>query len=117
LTAHENTFHVLDKLRGFAIAADQITTEGGSGAYHLVVPDSKKRSVSIRPYPTARLEQANSDYAAIEAMTKAGEPIEAVLVSAGPIDALRKAYPNYFLDTQEFISEIERVIKDLTLLK
>ena len=60
--------------------------------------DSEKRTVSIRPYPKARLEQANIDYATIEQRTKAGEPIEAVLVSAGPIDALRKAYPNYFLD-------------------
>jgi putative GTP pyrophosphokinase len=109
---NEDRLHVLDKLRGFAIAADQITTERGHGAYHLVVLDSRKRTVSIKPYPTTRLDQANLDYAAIEARTKAGEPIEAVLVSAGPIDALRKAYPNYFLDTQEFIIQIERVIAD-----
>jgi putative GTP pyrophosphokinase len=102
---------ILEKLRGFTIAADQITTERGQGAYHLVVLDSKKRSVSIRPYPIARLEQANLDYASIEQRTKDGEPIEAVLVSAGPIDALRKAYPNYFLDTQEFIAQIEKVIE------
>ncbi len=30
--------------------------------------------------------------------------------SAGPIDALRKAYPNYLLDTQEFVTQIEKVI-------
>ncbi len=102
--------HILEKLRGFTIAADRITTERGQGAYHLVVLDSSRRSVSIRPYPISRLEQANLDYASIEQRTKAGEPIEAVLVSAGPIDALRKAYPNYFLDTQEFITQIEKVI-------
>jgi len=106
----ETRLHVLDKLSGFAVAADHITTERGSGAYHLVVLDSRKRSVSIRPYPKTRLEDANHDYAEIEKLTKAGEPVEAVLVSAGPIEALRKAYPNYFLDTQEFIAEIGRVI-------
>ena len=103
--------HILEKLRGFTIAADRITTERGQGAYHLVVLDSSRRSVSIKPYPIARLEQANLDYASIEQRTSAGEPIEAVLVSAGPIDALRKAYPNYFLDTQEFIAQIEKVIE------
>src|SRR4051812_36463080 len=73
--------------------------------------DSVNRSVSIRPYPGSRLEQANIDYAAIEARSKIGEPIEAVLVSAGPIDALRKAYPNYFLDTQGFIRHIKTIIE------
>jgi hypothetical protein len=31
-------------------------------------------------------------------VNKAGEEIEAVLVATGPIEALKKAYPNYFLD-------------------
>lgn len=109
----ENSLHVLDKLNGFAIAADQITTERGQGAYHLVVLDSANRTVQIRPYPIARLEQANIDYAEIEKRTKAGEPIEAVLVSAGPVDALRKAYPNYFLDTQAFVAQIKKVIAEV----
>ena len=110
LASVESKLRVLEKLRGFAIAADRITIERGQGAYHLIVLDSAKRTVSIRPYPIARLEQANIDYASIEQRTKAGEAVEAVLVSAGPIDALRKAYPNYFLDRQEFVTQIEKVI-------
>lgn len=111
VAAAEQSLGVLEKLRGFAIAADRITTERGQGAYHLIVLDSERRTVAIRPYPIARLEQANLDYAAIEKRTKAGEKIEAVLVSAGPIDALKKAYPNYFLDTQAFVFQIEKVIQ------
>lgn len=110
----ERELHVLDKLNGFAIAADRITTVRGQGAYHLVVLDSENRTVKIRPYPIARLEQANIDYAEIEKRTKAGDPIEAVLVSAGPVDALRKAYPNYFLDTQAFVAQITKVITEAT---
>jgi putative GTP pyrophosphokinase len=106
----ESALRVLEKLRGFAIATANITTERGRGQYHLIILDSTRRSVSLRPYPLARLEEANVDYAAIEQRTKAGEPIEAVLVSAGPVDALRKAYPNYFLDTQGFVRQIEKVI-------
>lgn len=113
----ESKLHVLEKLQGFAIAADKITTERGQGAYHLIVLDSVKRTVSIRPYPIARLEQANIDYAAIEQRTKSGEPIEAVLVSAGPIDALRKAYPNYFLDTQEFVARIQRIVAGVNVTR
>lgn len=110
LASAERNLRVLEKLSGFAIAADRITTQRGQGAYHLIVLDSGKRTVSIQPYPVARLEQANIDYAAIEQRTKSGEPVEAVLVSAGPIDTLRKAYPNYFLDTQEFVDQIRKVI-------
>lgn len=110
LRESEQKLHVLEKLQGFAIATNQITKVRGKGAYHLVVLDSANRTVSVRPYAIARLEQANLDYATIEQRTKAGDPIEAVLVSAGPIETLRKAYPNYFLDTAEFTKQIQKLI-------
>lgn len=107
----EKSLRVLEKLRGLSIAAKNITRERGHGAYHLIILDSESRKVTIRPYSIARLEQANADYADIEQKSKAGRQIEAVLVSAGPIRGLRKAYPNYFLDTQEFIKQIETLIR------
>ncbi len=106
----ETDLNVLNKLRGFAIATDRINTDRGSGAYHLIVLNSQDRSVRLSPFPLARLEEANKAYALIEDQAKNGAPLEAVLVSAGPIDALKKAYPNYFLDTEVFIEQIERVI-------
>lgn len=108
----EKKLRVLDKLNGFAIATDRIIKERGQGAYHLVVLDSAARTVSIRPFAQARLDEANKAYAEIEARASAGESIEAVLVSAGPVEALRKAYPNYFLDTQAFVAEVQRIISD-----
>lgn len=113
LAVQERKLRVLEKLRGFAIAADSITAVRGAGAYHLIVLDSRNRTVSVRPYATSRLEEANIDYATYEKRTKDGEPIEAVLVSAGPIDALRKAYPNYFLDTDVFARQITKLINSL----
>jgi ppGpp synthetase/RelA/SpoT-type nucleotidyltranferase len=110
----ENELHVLNKLRGFSIAADQITAEKGAGSYHLVVLDSLKRSVSIRPFPMSQLERANTEYALIEERAQHGEQVEAVLVSAGPIESLKNAYPNYFLDTHRFVAEIEHIIKEVT---
>ena len=113
----ENDLHVLDKLRGFSIAADKITAEKGAGSYHLVVLDSSTRTVFIRPFPITQLERANIEYAKIEERAQRGEQVEAVLVSAGPIQTLRKAYPNYFLDTHEFVSRIERVVAESNLKK
>jgi putative GTP pyrophosphokinase len=106
----ENKLRVLHKLQGFSIAANQITAEKGAGSYHLIVLDSGKRSVVIQPFPKTQLEEASRAYALIEARAKQGEQVEAVLVSAGPVEALMKAYPNYFLDTHQFVTRIGRVI-------
>ena len=99
---------VLDKLRGFSIAAGNIHKAKGKGPYHLVVLNSADRSVTITPYPHSRLEQANTDYTEVEKRTQAGEAIEAMLVPAGPVEALKKAYPNFFLDTQVHCSNRAR---------
>lgn len=109
----ERNLHVLNKLEGFSIAADHIKTEhGAGGTYHLIILDSLQRSVSIKPFPENQLEQANSEYIKVEERAQNGEKVEAVLVSAGPIQALKKAYPNYFLDTNQFIEQIRRVIQE-----
>ncbi|MCI0531526.1 MAG: RelA/SpoT domain-containing protein [candidate division Zixibacteria bacterium] len=106
----ENDLQVLFKLRGFAIAANKITTEKGAGSYHLIVLDSANKTVTIQPFPKTQLEEANIEYAKVEERTQRGEQVEAVLVSAGPIDALKKAYPSYFLDAEQFVTAIERYV-------
>jgi hypothetical protein len=40
-----------------------------------------------------------------------GGASDAVLVSVDSIDALRRAYPNYFLDTELFIDALNRALK------
>ena len=110
LAESEARLHVLSKLQGFSIAANHITAEKGAGSYHLVVLYTESRSVTIQPYPKTQLEQANIEYAKIEERAQRGEQVEAVLVSAGPVEALRKAYPNYFLDTHQFVTQVGRII-------
>lgn len=112
LITAERQLHVLDKLRTFAIAGPQITAEKGLGSFHLIVLDSTTRTVSIRPFALGHLEQATAAYAEVEERTQRGEAIEAVLVSAGRVEALRRAYPNYFLDTEAFVSEMERLFAE-----
>lgn len=106
----ETRLNVLTRLKGFAIATDKIHTEQGIGAYHLIVLNAQTKMVSLTPFAMTRLEEATDAYARIEQRAKEGELLEAVLVSAGPIEDLKKAYPNYFLDTQVFIDQIQRII-------
>lgn len=109
----ETNLHVLGKLQGFSIAANHITAKKGAGSYHLVILESENRRVLIQPFPKTQLAQANVEYAKIEERAQRGEQVEAVLVSAGPVEALRKAYPNYFLDTHQFVSQVNRIIGQL----
>jgi putative GTP pyrophosphokinase len=110
----ESQLNVLQKLRGFALAANAITTTGKkSSGYHLVILDSIKKRVQIRPYSFSELERAMEDYATAERSAIQGDKIEAVLVSAGPIESLRRAYPNYFLDTHQFIRRVQRIIDEV----
>lgn len=78
--------------------------------YHLVILNFNKKEVLIRSFPKKGIKQANDAYikAEIEA-TKKGET-DAVLVSAGNITMLKRAYPNYFLDIKEFINKVEKII-------
>ena len=66
--------------------------------------------MSIQPYPKTQLEQGNTEYAKIEERAQLGEQVEAVLVSSGPVEALKNAYPNYFLDSHQFVVQVGRVI-------
>jgi hypothetical protein len=65
--------------------------------------------VQIRPYDRDSLEQALTDYANIESEAAKGARIEPVLVSAGPMRQLRNAYPNFFLDINEFTSKVRKI--------
>ena len=46
----------------------------------------------------------------IQAQAAEGANIEPVLVSAGPMDKLRWAYPNFFLDINDFASTINSIV-------
>ena len=67
--------------------------------------------MKIRSYSERLLEEASRDYGDIEKKIADGEPLQTVLVSAGSIEQLRRAYPNFFLDTKAFVSQIDRIEK------
>lgn len=102
---------VSEKLAAFSIATKSIKTEPGHGTYHLIVLNYSKRRLSIRPFSLDRLDEANDEYANVEKRASQGEEIEAVLVSAGNVKALRRAYPNYFLDTQDFLKILANITR------
>jgi ppGpp synthetase/RelA/SpoT-type nucleotidyltranferase len=104
----------LDKMSGFSFAVHQIVKGRGKRKgwfYHLIILNSLKKTIQIIPYDRESFKPAMKDYSRIEAEAAKGKKIEPVLVSAGPIDELRKAYPNFFLDIGDFMDIVHEIVK------
>jgi len=104
---------IYDRLQAFSLVAKEIHIEKKQGSYHLIKLDLDEKFVSIQTYPRKYLETANKEYAKYEKRISMGENLQVVLVSTGSVDDLRRAYPNYFLDTREFINQL-RIIDKLS---
>ena len=65
--------------------------------------------VNILGYTKRELTKAQLDYLRTEKEIAAASG-DAVLVSVDSMAALRRAYPNYFLDTKRFVEELTRAI-------
>lgn len=109
--------NVEEKLRGFTVAADHIFDKYRNSKYNLITLNLDKRVVSVKRYSARELQKANDDYTKIEANISDGAPLQCVLVSTNKIDSLAKAYPSYFLDTQEFLKKLNLIYSKLKRMK
>lgn len=103
--------NIEEKLRGFTVAAENIEKRNDKEnfSYFLISLNLQKRVVNIKRYKKTELNNANEDYTELERTISTGAPLQVVLVSIDRISSLSKAYPSYFLDTKDFIKEIEKI--------
>lgn len=105
-----NRLGVSDILRRYSAAVKAIPAGKSRSAYYLVELElSGNKSVTVTPFARDKLEEANAKYSEAEQRSSPTAPIQVVLVAAGSIESLRRAYPNYFLDTHEFLSQLEKI--------
>ncbi|MGH9690081.1 MAG: hypothetical protein ACRD4C_03070 [Candidatus Acidiferrales bacterium] len=57
-----------------------------------------------------QIEAAQAAYEKAEKETENSPNMQVVLVAVEDLDALRKAYPNYYVDTKDFITAVRREI-------
>lgn len=111
----EEKIGALDTMQGLSIAADMIVknlrARKRGWYYHLIILNSLKKTVQVKPYPRNNFEQAAAEYAKVEASAPE-EKIEPVLVSAGPLKELRRAYPNFFLDIKDFVEKVQTIVDE-----
>jgi hypothetical protein len=86
------------------------TDEAFQGAgYYLLELNPAEMKVTINPYRSGELSTAAQAYIEVEKRITNSRS-DAVLVSVDSMAALRAAYPNYFLDTERFLTVLHEVI-------
>lgn len=107
----ERRLDVRRKLHAYAVAANAISSNNVGGSYHLIVLDAVERTVAIRSFGKRRLDEATTAYAEAERRALEHDDMQTVLVATDSVQSLRRAYPNYFLDTRQFLVALTRIEK------
>lgn len=100
---------VQTKLQGYNLAASLPLTTRGS--YYLLDLDTMNSRLKYTTYGRDRLAEASAAYIDLEKRYSATDDHQIVLVSAQSLSNLRRAYPNYFLDSHEYLKLIKSMTK------
>ncbi len=110
LSALVKKLNVISALETYSLALKiaRDSEVAGQNYYYLLKLEPSRGQLSIKGYAQKDLAKAENEYLNIE---KSLDPTqEAVLVSVESFTSLERAYPNYFLDTKQFIGLIKAVL-------
>lgn len=116
LMALEKELQIYAKLTGLIITAKHIdNVSDKTDEYHVMELNTSgdHPAVSLVAFTKSQLELAEDFYKMREIATQDKPNIEVVLIAAGNLKDIKKAYPNYFLDTQEFIKNLKSICQKL----
>ena len=82
---------------------------------YLLVLDAKNKTLEIRSFDGTELTRASDEYLLVEQDNASNPDVQAVLVSVDSLTTLQSAYPNYYLDTSQFVHEVNEVLRFRTL--
>jgi ppGpp synthetase/RelA/SpoT-type nucleotidyltranferase len=81
--------------------------------YFLIELNPAQRLVEVTTFKLSESRLANIKYLEVEKKMRERPGSEAVLVSADSLEAMRKAYPNYFLDTHVFMNLVAEAARTI----
>lgn len=103
---------VIDRLQSYAQTLQVVNDVRDSRSrWFLLRLDLTDKRLYLRPFDSP--VQAEEAYGQLEATedVSGSEDQDVVLVAVSSVDALQRAYPNYFLDTGVFVDLVERAVK------
>ena len=102
---------VASRLQAFGAALQTVEglEIGKETDYYLLELDPSAMKINVLGYRRQDLEKATKDY--LNAEKNLSENSDAVLVSVESMASLRRAYPNYFLDTNRFVEAVNLALE------
>jgi hypothetical protein len=112
LREYEAKLGVINRLELYAASIHLPETAGEmkDAKLFLLELDPNAMQLRVTGYKARELERASADYLRVERRALAGGR-DAVLVSVDSFRALKKAYPNYYMDTHKFIQALKEAIR------
>lgn len=99
-------------LEGLTVSLKEITEASAPRAFaYLLTLDLKKKQIRFTEYSKNELPEAAAEYSRIEKKGEYRRHLQSVLVSVSSLRALRKAYPNYFLDATVFLEALRYAVR------
>ncbi|NQU79490.1 RelA/SpoT domain-containing protein [Candidatus Woesearchaeota archaeon] len=108
----EKELNIITKLKNWTDSVkyfEDLKNKKGSQLFLLEL-DTIQEKLTITAYSKRQEEKAIEDYAKAEKKIYGKSEYDVVLVGADTTINLKKAYPNYFLDTREFIKQLYKII-------
>jgi len=102
----DKELQVIETLRSFnSIPSPKNNVEA---KYYLIQLDLNTHETTILPYNDEH--DANEDYVKLEQTYQGSDRFDVVLVSVDDVNKIEEAYPNYFLDSNDFISRYNALL-------
>lgn len=113
LRALQGQLQIFAKLKGLALSAGHINRQSYPNGYFLMLLDTANEPAKIQllPFSKRDLDLAETAYRLFENEHKDNPNMDIVLLSTNSAKDIKKAYPNYFLDTHRFIERLSYLIK------
>lgn len=112
----EEELHVIKVMSGWTHAVqvfEKASKEKPNLKFFLLELDIIGEKLNITGYPEGQEEKAISDYARAEKRNHGKKEYDVVLVGVDATNDLRKAYPNYFADTKEFLENLKKILNKI----
>ena len=110
LRALADELNVTFMLRGWQMAMNIMEEAPRHAKVFLLILDTKESTLQAIPFTAERVALASSQYLEVEKKIEKTPTIDAVLAKADSIAALRKAYPNYYADVDEFLKAMNSAL-------
>jgi ppGpp synthetase/RelA/SpoT-type nucleotidyltranferase len=107
----DRTYHIVAAFSQYRVLIPHFERKS-QARYYLVTLDPIQETVNVVGFKADQSQEANKAYTEEEKKLGQDATTQVVLVSVSSVRELRRAYPNYFLDTEDFLRDILKIVRN-----